>query len=319
MEVALALGSGGARGYAHIGVLAELKERGHTVVAIAGTSMGALVGGLEAAGRLDDYTDWVTGLSQREVLRLLDPALRAPGLIRAERVMGRVDEILGPVRIEELGIPFTAVATDITSRKEVWFQRGPLLRAIRASIAIPSAITPVMINGRLLADGGLVNPVPMEPLLGTPAELTVAVTLSGRTPREHPLVQTADELEPDWRDRFRAAAAGVLEREVIRSIVDRVAALTGRGDAPEPAASEPTAPDDAFEELPSALTAGDVVSLSLEASSALLTRLRMAANPPDVLIEVPQDSGRTWDFHRASELIDLGRTLAADALDRAGC
>lgn len=319
MRVALALGSGGARGYAHIGVIEELKARGHSIVAVAGTSMGAVVGGLEAAGRLQAYTDWVVQLTQRDVLRLLDPALRAPGFIRAERVMGRVDEILGGVRIEALPVPFTAVATDLTSRREVWFQRGPLARAMRASIAIPSAITPVMINGRLLADGGLLNPVPMEPLLGRPADVTLAVNLSGRSRLgEAPLLQSADEVEPDWGDRFRDAATGLLDHDVIRLLVERVASLTGRSDQPAPSASEPEPDELAFQELPPALRTSDVIALSLDAASALLTRVRMATNPPDVLVEVPLASARTWDFHRAGELIDLGRGLAADALDAAG-
>ncbi|NLI17576.1 MAG: esterase, partial [Actinomycetales bacterium] len=170
MRVALALGSGGARGYAHIGVIEELRERGHDVVTIAGTSMGALVGGLAAAGTLDEFTAWVSGLTQRDVLRLLDPTLTGPGAIKAERVVRKVSEILDGALIEDLPIPYTAVATDIGSRREVWFQDGPVDVAIRASIAIPSVITPVMLNGRLLADGGLVNPVPVGPTTATHAD-----------------------------------------------------------------------------------------------------------------------------------------------------
>lgn len=319
MDVALALGSGGARGYAHIGVIDELKSRGHRIVAIAGTSMGAVVGGLESAGRLDQYTEWVVTLGQRDVFRLLDPALRAPGFIRAERVMGRVDEILEHARIESLPIPFTAVATDLTARREVWFQRGPLARALRASIAIPSAITPVMINGRLLADGGLLNPVPMEPLLGTASDFTLAVNLSGRSAQaEPPLLQTSDEVEANWGDRFREAAEGMLDNDVIRFLLRRAATLTGRPEPDAAAASGSSLDDLVFQQLPQDLRTSDVVALSLDAASALVTRVRMATNPPDVLVEVPLDSARTWDFHRASELIDLGRTLAGRALDAAG-
>lgn len=320
MDVALALGSGGARGYAHIGVIHEVKARGHRIVAIAGTSMGAVIGGLEAADRLEEYTDWVMQLSQRDVLRLLDPALRAPGFIRAERVMGRVDQILEQARIEMLPIPFTAVATDLTSRREVWFQRGPLARAMRASIAIPSAITPVMINGRLLADGGLLNPVPMEPLLGTPSDFTLAVNLSGRSPHpERPLLQSSDEVETNWGDRFREAAEGVLGNDAIRFLVERVSALTGRSDSPSTPAPEESQLDDlVFQQLPPDLRTTDVIALSLDAVSGLVTRVRMATNPPDVLVEVPLASAATWDFHRATELIELGRTLACSALDAAG-
>lgn len=320
MRVALALGSGGARGYAHIGVIDELAARGHEVIAIAGTSMGAVVGGLLAAGQLEEFTSWVTGLTQRDVLRLLDPSLRAPGVIRADRVMSRVEEILGPTRIEELPMPFTAVATDLTARREVWFQRGPAVKAIRASIAIPSAITPVVINGRLLVDGGIVNPVPMEPLLGSPADIIVAVNLSGHSRHgEVPLLRSSDDMDSDWVNRFKDAAAGLWDSDVIRFVTDRVNALTGRQEASPPATSAVPGPDElVFEDLPHWLKTTDVISLSLDAAGSLITRMRMAANPPDVLVEVPLDSAKLWDFHRAQELIDLGRRLAVDALDRAG-
>ena len=178
-RVALALGSGGARGYAHIGVIQALEERGYEIVSVAGTSMGALVGGLQAAGQLEAYTAWVTGLTQRDVLRLLDLSIKAPGAIRADKILARVSELLGGAVIEELPIPFTAVATDLLARKEVWFQRGPVDAAIRASIALPSVITPVMLNGRLLVDGGLMNPIPIAPTAASGADAVVAVSLAG--------------------------------------------------------------------------------------------------------------------------------------------
>ena len=135
-RVALALGSGGARGYAHIGVVAELDARGYEIVSVAGSSMGALVGGLYCAGRLDDYVDWISGLSQLDVMRLLDVSLSKPGgMIGAERILARVREILGDTVIEDLEIPFTAVATDLAAGRPVWFQKGSLVDAIRASIA----------------------------------------------------------------------------------------------------------------------------------------------------------------------------------------
>src|SRR5690606_885703 len=149
-RVALALGSGGARGYAHIGVIQVLEERGCQIVAIAGSSMGALVGGVHAAGKLPEYVDWARGLRQIDVVRLLDVSLSSPGAIRAEKILARVRESLGDTRIEDLSVPFTSVATDLLSGREVWFQRGPVDVAIRASIAIPGVVTPVVLNGRLL-------------------------------------------------------------------------------------------------------------------------------------------------------------------------
>jgi NTE family protein len=306
-RVAVALGSGGARGYAHIGVLQVLAERGLEVVSIAGSSMGALVGGLSAAGKLDEWTEWALGLSHLDMLRLLDPSLSAPGAIRAEKVMARVSELLDGVRIEDLPVQFTAVATDLLARKEVWFQRGPLDIAIRASIAIPSVITPVMLNGRLLADGGLMDPVPIAPTASSNADATVAVSLNGehRSSREDAPARESTEPRPvdEWLDRFRRGAAQLLDTDVGRL-------LTSRFGAHETAIVDP---DD---DLPPGLSKFEVMNLSLEAMQSVLTRFRLAGYPADVLVSVPRDACRSIDFHRAAEIIELGRRLAEDALDR---
>ena len=289
-RVALALGSGGARGYAHIGAIEEIAARGHEVVAIAGTSMGALVGGLAAAGQLEPYTEWARSLTQRDVLRLLDPKWSAPGAIRAQRIFGKVEEILGEQLIEDLPVPFTAVATDLHARREVWFQRGPLASAIRASIAIPGVITPVEMNGRLLADGGLMNPVPIEPTAAAAADLTVAISLSGaRLPQEQS-TPAREPAEPTWREE----------------LVDRVRRTVGRPTDPVPAS------------LLDELRISDVIGMSMDAMQGLISRYRMAGLPPDVLVTVPASAARSLEFHRAAELIDLGRRLTAEALDAAG-
>ena len=178
-RVALALGSGGARGYAHVGIINELRDRGYEIVGIAGSSMGALVGGLQAAGSLDEFADWARTLTQRTMLRLLDPSISAAGVLRAEKILDAVREILGEATIEELPIPFTAVTTDLIAGKSVWLQRGPLDDAIRASIAIPGVIAPHVLDGRMLADGGILDPVPMAPIAAVNADLTIAVSLSG--------------------------------------------------------------------------------------------------------------------------------------------
>src|SRR6478609_8122169 len=201
-RVALVLGSGGARGYAHIGAIAEIESRGHEVVTVAGSSMGALVGGLYAAGVLDDYTEWVRNLKQREILRLLDPKWSAGGAIAAGRIFAEVESLVGDRVIEDLPISFTAVATDLRARREVWFQRGPLVSALRASIAIPGVITPVVMNGRLLADGGLMNPVPIEPTAASAADLTVAISLSGERSAHERSSPAREAATPTWREEL---------------------------------------------------------------------------------------------------------------------
>ena len=323
MRIALSLGSGGARGYVHIGVIDELRARGHEVVAIAGTSMGALVGGLEAAGKLQDYAEWVTTLTQRDVLLLLDPALTGPGVFWGQRVMSRVADILDGAQIEDLPIPFTAVATDLTNSREVWFQRGSVATAIRASIGIPSVFTPVMVDGRLLADGGLLNPVPVDPLHGVPADRTIAVSLAGRRAgglTGRPVTETASNegFMGELSGWFRR---GVLESGAVRNWRDWWTERFFPADAPRAVEAGDTterSPDFDFGELPKGLKLGDVVSLSLETAEALITRFRLAASPPDTLIEFGQDMASTFDFHRAAELIEIGRPTAAHALDAAG-
>lgn len=192
-RIALALGSGGARGYAHIGVIKELRERGHQIVSVAGSSMGALVGGVFAAGELDGFTGWVLGLSQGAVLRQVDPTLTRAGMIRAERVLARMAEFVGERKIEDLPIQFAAVAVDLLAGREAWLDHGPLDRAIRASISIPGVITPAAVNGRLLVDGGVLNPVPVAPVAACHADLVVAVSLQG--PRSRHAAATRESVD----------------------------------------------------------------------------------------------------------------------------
>jgi NTE family protein len=317
--VALVLGSGGARGYAHIGAIQVLEEHGFDIVTVAGSSMGALVGGLHAAGKLDAYTEWVLGLTQLDVVRLLDVSISAPGVIRAAKVVARVSDLLDGALIEDLPIPYTAVATDLAARREVWFQQGPVDVAIRASIAIPGVITPVMLNGRLLADGGILNPVPIAPTTSVHADVTIAVTLAGDVTGPTvgaPDLETA-EARPveEWIDRFRRSAAQLLDRDAVRS----VAARFGGGPKQDGPESNAEAPHDAdpFDRLPAGLSKFDMMSQSLEAMQSVLGRYRMAGYPPDVLVSVPKDACRSLDFHRAAEMIELGRVLTNDALDRA--
>lgn len=318
-RVALALGSGGARGYAHIGVIQVLEERGYEVVSIAGTSMGAVVGGLHAAGELEAYTDWVRALTQRDVLRLMDPSIRGPGAIRAEKFLAKVTDLVGGAVIEDLAIPFTAVATDLLAGKEVWFQHGPVDAAIRASIALPSFVSPVVLNGRLLADGGLLNPIPVAATVASGADVTVAVSLSEGGPSTRGAAPVEESAEPrpaeEWLDRSRRTVAELLDGELVRTVTNW---FTG-GAQPSTADAEQHVADQAQEEvygqLPPGLRTVDVMRLSLDALQSVVTRYRLAGYPPDLLVTVPRDACRTLDFHRAGEMIELGRARAVEALD----
>lgn len=194
----MALGSGGARGYAHIGVIQVLEERGYEIAGIAGSSMGALVGGVWAVGKLEEFERWARSLTPAEVFKLLDVSFGAPGAMRAEKVIAHVQELVGDELIENLPVPFTAVATDLISRREVWLQRGRIDLAIRASIALPGILTPVMLNGRLLADGGLMDPVPVTPTAALDVDLRIGVSVGGE--RQDPaaaVVSTGSEAAPE--------------------------------------------------------------------------------------------------------------------------
>ena len=275
--VALALGSGGARGYAHIGAIQELEARGYEITSIAGTSMGAMVGGLYATGNLEEFAEWVTKLSQRDVIRLLDPSINTPGPIKAEKLMKKVRAMLGGAKIEDLKMPFTAVATDLMQSKEVWFQSGPLDAAVRASIAIPSLISSVTIGGRLMADGGLLNPLPMAPLASNNADLLVAISLSGPGSQSlgNPLLIASDAKARD---------------------VSTDTAMLAK--------------------IPRGISTFDVLNRSIETMQGLITRYRTAGYPPDIMVEIPIDSVGMLDFHKATGQIELGRALTAKTLDK---
>lgn len=326
-RISLVLGAGGARGYAHIGAVQVLQERGHEIVAISGCSMGALIGGMHAAGQLDAFTEWALTLRQREVLRLLDFSLSGPSILRAERVLARVGELVDGQLIEDLPIPFTAVATDLVAQREVWFQTGPLEDAIRASIALPGILPPVIAGDQVLVDGGLLNAIPVAPTHATPADLTVAVALGGerRSGRAVGL--------PPMRERAPGTAAGVLEEWMGRmrrstgngggasgaegggnggggargGSRSSGLATPGSGDAQRSVARAAGYPDD--------LTRVGIMNAAVETMQAAVSRHRLAGSPPDVLVEVSRDACRTLDFHRAAELIEIGRTLTEQALD----
>lgn len=322
--VALVLGSGGARGYAHIGIIEEIERRGYSIECVAGCSMGAVVGGIYAAGGLTAYRDWVSGLAYLDVLRLLDFDFGSMGAIRGERIFGRIHEILGEINIEDMRIPFTAVATDLTNQQEVWFQQGCLHQAMRASAAIPSVFSPVRQGNRVLVDGGLLNPLPINPVVSSHCDLIMAVNLNGASngytlpviPRPAPIRQ---QLE-GWMETLR-----------LRNLFNGHSDEEEEGDKPqklEYRAEEITAAEaienrneDEGKPVHNDLHIGpasmlELVHLSFETMQASLTRYKIAGYPPDVVFEVPKRLCRFFEFQRAPELIELGRMVARDTLDK---
>lgn len=298
-RVSLVLGAGGARGLAHMGVIEVLESRGYQIVGIAGSSMGALVGGIHAAGRLSLYRDWACALERGDVLRLLDVSWGFPGLIRGDKLMLALRELVGDHRIEALGIPFTAVATDIRAQREVWLNRGCLFDAIRASIAIPMIFTPHRLDGRDLVDGGLLAPVPIAATRQVHSDLVIAVDVNGPPATHWRALERAPALPartesptPPESEGYRARIGGWLE-----------SLASGFSDSKTPVP--------ASEDKPGLI---DLMGRSLDTMQAQIARMQLALDPPDLLIRMPRDRCAFYEFWRARELIDLGRESALAAL-----
>jgi NTE family protein len=281
MTVSLVFGIGGARGLAHIGVIQWLNENGYDIRSISGSSIGALIGGIYAAGKLDVYTRWVLALERLDVVRLLDPAFGRSGLFKGERIIGVLRELIGDVNIEDLPVSFTAVATDLDSGEEVWLREGKLFDAIRASIATPFIFTPFDHDGRTLLDGGLVNPVPIGPTDDDTNTLTVVVNLNG--PAEVRSAAPSPALTAR-RDRYRKRVRDFIDNLQQSSMT----AIPSRG-------------------------MFDIAFASMEAMENTIARLRLAAYSPDVTIVVPRNACGYFEYWRAAEMIALGRERAARA------
>ena len=284
--VSLVLGSGGARGLAHIGVIRWLLENGYEIRSIAGSSMGALVGGIHAYQKLEVYAQWVSALERAHVLRLVDPTLGRDGLIKGDRIIGVLREMIGDCHIEDLPLAYTAVATDLETGEEVWLREGRLFDAIRASMATPLVFTPFRHGERQLLDGALVNPLPVAATVDDRTDLTIAVNLNGPT-------------EPWTRQRPEPASAedGAGRR--------RIGPLIGKLRRGQPGGKS-------GEKSRRGLL--DVAFLSMQTMHDTITKLKLTAHAPDVTIEIPRDACGFHEFWRAQEMIDLGRERAERVL-----
>ena len=292
-SVSLVLGSGGARGLAHIGGIHWLEEHGYEIQAISGSSMGALIGGIYAAGKLDIYTRWVSALRQRDVIRLLDINFSGAGLFSGDRIIHTLKDLLGDTNIENLPIVFTAVATDLDNGREVWFRKGSLFDAIRASISIPSVFTPVHYQGHLLVDGGLSNPVPIAPTVTDVTDVTIAVSLSGKH-RELSRETVPHIMANSKNQTSYQLAIG----QFIENLQERFS--NNKKDKVE-----------RKEEV----NLFEVTSRSLETMQNTIARFKLASYNPDYLIEIPANACGMFEFHQAKEMIELGYRQAAKIID----
>lgn len=284
-RIALVLGSGGARGLAHIGVIRELEARGYRIETISGCSMGALVAGLYAAGKLEAYAEWAVTLNKYDILKLLDVG-GSSGLIAGKKIMAKLEEWVGDIQIENLPLPYSAVAVDIEREREVWFNEGPLSDAIRASIAIPGVFTPHVYRDRILVDGSVLNPIPVAPTFNRITDMTFVVDANGPPIGVRPgePVETEEDPRPGW--------------------LAQAAAKIGWNTEPEEAPDEPEK-----------LGVWRVMERSLDTMMAALTRHHLAVFQPDMVFRVPRNLFMIHEYHRAEEIITLGHDLARELFD----
>ncbi|WP_424363786.1 patatin-like phospholipase family protein [Methylocystis parvus] len=288
--IGLALGAGAARGWSHIGVLRELAEHGIQPDIVAGTSIGAVVGGCYAAGRLDAIEAFARSLTRRRVFTLMDLSFSGASLITGERLKSALEQELAGFNIEDVSIPFAAVATEVGTGHEVWLQRGVLAQAIRASYALPGIFEPVRIGDRWLFDGALVNPVPVTVCRAMGAEFVIAVNVTADT------MYRARVIRDDPAAQKKAAEAGPFGEKPDVSFVDRILPRyfdRHAGDAPNVA----TAMIDAFNII-----------------QDRILRSRLAGDPPDATITARMEDIGMFDFHKADQLISVGRQAAKRAL-----
>jgi NTE family protein len=266
---------------AHIGVIHWLEEYDFKIKSIVGCSIGAVIGGIYAAGKLDVYEQWVRCLTKVDIVTLLDLSWEKGGLVRGEKLINALVGLVGEKLIEDLPISFTAVATDLRGQKEVWIRSGSLFDAMRASFAIPLFFTPFKLKGVDLVDGGVLNPVPIAPASGDETDITIAVNLNGHaeTPLEPVEVSAAPE------------SPSSPFREKINRFIGRL----------QPS-SQPSMPGGGTRDW----GAYEIVTQAVEAMQSTITRQNLAAYPPDVVIDIPRSACKTLEFDRAAELIALG-------------
>ncbi|MGA3372879.1 MAG: patatin-like phospholipase family protein [Terracidiphilus sp.] len=279
--VSLVLGSGGARGLAHIGVIHWLEENDFKIKSIVGCSIGAVIGGIYAAGKLDVYEQWVRALTKVDIVTLLDLSWDKSGLVRGDKLINILIGLVGQKLIEDLPISFTAVATDLKGQKEVWIRSGSLFDAMRASFAIPLFFTPFKLKGVDLIDGGVLNPVPIAPTSDDETDITIAVNLNG--PAESPI-------EP-----VEASAAPQSPWSPVREKINH---FIGRLQPP----LQPSMPSGSSRDW----GPYEIATQALEAMQSTIAGLKLASSPPNTVIEIPRNACKTLEFDRAAEMIALG-------------
>ena len=278
-NVALALSSGGARGLAHIGAIEELEAQGYHISSIAGCSMGALIGGVYAAGKLNEFREWMKTIDRKKMLGLIDFSLSLNHLVKGTRIIEAIMEFVPDVNIEDLPIPYCAVATDLKAGREVMFRKGSLFQAIRASISLPSFYEPVTLNDMILIDGGIINPLPLNRVKRQPGDILVGVDVSGH------------DYKAQWDEMHRLTAMQKSDTSLKTKILDMLI------------------PDNIEFNYYTVLSRAS--SLMIRQNSILMAQLMN----PDILVDIQMNRYGTFDFDKSEKLIAIGRQKTLQAIE----
>ena len=278
-DIALVLSSGGARGLAHIGVIEELESQGYHITSIAGCSMGALIGGVYAAGKLEEFRDWMKTIDKKKMLELTDFSLSLNHLVKGTRIIKAIMEFVPDVRIEDLPIPYCAVATDWISGREVVIDKGSLFEAIRASISLPTFYEPVRRDGMILIDGGVVNPIPMNRVQRHEGDLLVGVDVSGH------------DYKAQWEKMQKQAEKQKHDKSLKAKLLDMII------------------PDNIEFNYYTLLSRTS--SIMIRQNSLLMAQL----TKPDILIDIQMSRYGSFDYDKSERLINIGRNKARKALE----
>ena len=279
-NVALALSSGGARGLAHIGAIEELEAQGYHISSIAGCSMGALIGGVYAAGKLNEFREWMKTIDRKKMLGLIDFSLSFNHIVKGTRIIEAIMEFVPDVKIEDLPIPYCAVATDLKAGREVMFRKGSLFKAIRASISLPSFYEPVMLNDMILIDGGIINPLPLNRVKRQTGDILVGVDVSGH------------DYKAQWDELHRLTEMQKSVKSLKTKILDMLI------------------PDNIEFNYYTVLSRAS--SLMIRQNSILMAQL----TKPDVLIDIQMNRYGTFDFDKLEKLIAIGKQKATAAISK---
>jgi NTE family protein len=281
--VALVLSSGGSKGLAHIGVINELEKQGFHISSVSGSSIGSVIGGLYAMGKLPEYTNWVKTLNRKDIWGLMDFTVSTNGLLKGEKVFDKMKTFIPDMPIEEMNIPFAAVATDILNEEGVVFTSGSFYEAIRASVAIPTIITPVKYKDTILIDGGVLNPVPIEHVVRSKNDILVVVNLYGQRKNK---IKKSNVIE----NKNRASVT-------IRGLLKSINKLISSGDR-------------------RSLGYFSLVNVSVLAMVHKIAKQNIELSQPDILINIPYEVSRTFDFHNAEKLIEMGENAASKEISK---